>query len=220
MRFNRIKMEKDIEKAVEEYGFLPFFRSVIPGLSLEEMADPSVWFPEKGEGVWEWKDPVIASTGCAYGKFFLAHPGFVSKDLFMILAAYRRDGYDIEGMINDGLLSHNEVNLYNILAETGSERGAYLRAKANMSKSSFDKYNTRLQMKTFMMISGFEFGIAKDGHRYGWGVARYAIPEAVYENFEESIDKWKPKEAYSILFRHLKSLLPAADDSDITRFLG
>ena len=161
MRFNRIKTEKDIEKAVEEYGFLPFFRSVIPGLSLEEMADPSVWFPEKGEGVWEWKDPVIASTGCAYGKFFLAHPGFVSKDLFMILAAYRRDGYDIEGMINDGLLSHNEVNLYNILAETGSERGAYLRAKANMSKSSFDKYNTRLQMKTFMMISGFEFGIAR-----------------------------------------------------------
>ena len=41
-----------------------------------------------------------------------------------------------------------------------------------------------------------------------------------YENFEESIDKWKPEEAYSILFRHLKSLLPAADDSDITRFLG
>ena len=110
MRFNRIKTEKDIEKAVEEYGFLPFFRSVIPGLSLEEMADSSVWFPEKGEGVWEWKDPVIASTGCAYGKFFLAHPGFVSKELFMILASYRRDGYDIEGMINDGLLSHNEVH--------------------------------------------------------------------------------------------------------------
>ena len=62
MRFNRIKTEKDIEKAVEEYGFLPFFRSVIPGLSLEEMADSSVWFPEKGEGVWEWKAVRMASS--------------------------------------------------------------------------------------------------------------------------------------------------------------
>ena len=95
-----IRSEKDIVKAVRHYGFLPFFKSAIPGLSVEEMADSSVWFPPKGEGVWEWKDPVIKETGAAYGKFFLSRPGFVSSELFPVLAAYRRDGYDVEGMIN------------------------------------------------------------------------------------------------------------------------
>lgn len=215
-----IRSEKDIVKAVRHYGFLPFFKSAIPGLSVEEMADSSVWFPPKGEGVWEWKDPVIKETGAAYGKFFLSRPGFVSSELFPVLAAYRRDGYDVEGMINDGLLSHNERRIYEILSETGSERSTYLRLKANMSKSSFDTQSTGLQMKTFMMISSFEYSIAKDGHPYGWGIARYALPETVYENFEEKVDEYKPEEAYSILFRHLESLFPETEKYVIRRFLS
>ena len=215
----RIRTEQDAEEAVRLYGFLPFFRSIIPGLSIEEMADSSIWFPEKGEGAWEWKEPIIEGTSAAYGKFFLSRPGFIAKEMFPIFASYRRDGYDAEGMINDGLLSQRENQIYSLLEE-GSERSLFLRAKTNLSKSSFDKYCTKLQMRTFVMISAFESGIAKDGHRYGWGVARYALPESVYENFEEEIDKYKPEEAYSILFRHLKALFPETEDSIISRFLG
>ena len=59
--------------------------------------------------------------------------------------------------------------------------------------------NSRLQMRTFMMISGFEYHLTKDGRPYGWGTARYALPEAIYPGFEESIDEWKSEEARKML---------------------
>ena len=45
---------EDLEQAVEELGFLPYFANSIPGFSIEERVDPRVWF--SGEpGTWEWK---------------------------------------------------------------------------------------------------------------------------------------------------------------------
>ena len=88
MSFPAIRCEKDIEDIVQEYGFLPFFTSAIPGFSIEEMADRKVWFPPQGEGVWEWKDPVIRGTGAAYGRFILSRPGFASPEFFGMLASY------------------------------------------------------------------------------------------------------------------------------------
>lgn len=220
MEFPSIGSEKDMERIVAEYGFLPFFRSAIPGFSIEEMAAPSVWFPPKGEGVWEWKDPVIASTGAAYGKFILSRPAFVSKELFTLLAAYRRDGYDFEGFSNDGLATHSERIIYGILEECGSETSTFLRSKARMSKSAFDSSNSRLQMRTFMMISGFEYHLTKDGRPYGWGTARYALPEAIYPGFEESIDEWKSEEARKMLMERLRSAFPHADEESLRRVIG
>ena len=215
-----IRKEKDIEEIVEEYGLLPFFRSAIPGFSIEEMAASSVWFPPKGEGVWDWKNPVIQNTGAAYGKFFLSRPGFVSASLFPLLAAYRRDGYDFEGMINDGLVTHTERILYSILEETGSETSTFLRYKANLSKSAFDSSNSRLQMRTFIMISGFDYNLTKEGKPYGWGIARYALPESVYENFEENLDSHTPEDARDILYSHLRKKFPGTEASAINRLLG
>ena len=220
MVFPAIRCEKDIEDIVQEYGFLPFFTSAIPGFSIEEMADRKVWFPPHGEGVWEWKDPVIAGTGAAYGRFFLSRPGFASREFFMKLSAYRRDGYDFEGMVNDGLVTHSERILYSILEETGSETSTFLRLKARMSKSAFDSSNTRLQMHTFMMISDFEYKLTKEGKPYGWGIARYALPEEIYPNFEEKTDVYKPEEARKLLLQHLRNKFPEADETALLRVIG
>ena len=215
-----IRTEKDIEGIVEEFGFLPFFRSAIPGFSIEEMADQSVCFPKEGEGVWDWKDPVIRNTGASYGKFFMSHPGFVSKDLFPVLAAYRRDDYDFEGMVNDGLVTHTERILYSILEETGSETSTFLRYKANLSKSAFDTSNSRLQMRTFIIISGFEYNLTKAGKPYGWGIARYALPEHIYPGFEESLNSCRPNEARKILFSTLRSKFPETEAFSLNRLIG
>ena len=215
-----IRNSNDMKEIVEEYGFLPFFSSAIPGFSVEEMALSSLWFPPKGEGVWEWKSDVIHSTGCAYGKFILSRPAFISKDLFITLAAYRRDGYDFEGMVNDGLVTHSERILYSILEETGSETSTFLRLKARMSKSAFDSSNTRLQMHTFMMISDFEYKLTKEGKPYGWGIARYALPEEIYPNFEEKTDVYKPEEARKLLLQHLRNKFPEADETALLRVIG
>ncbi|MCD8012282.1 MAG: hypothetical protein LUG99_03780 [Lachnospiraceae bacterium] len=64
-----VKTKEDLINAVHRVGFLPLFRNFLPGFSVEDHVDPSVWFT--GEpGVWEWKGPVIQEAGCAYGKFF------------------------------------------------------------------------------------------------------------------------------------------------------
>ena len=64
-----IKTIEDLENAVTELGFLPFFENSLPGFSIEEHVHPDIWFTG-GDGPWEWKGPVINELGCAYGKFF------------------------------------------------------------------------------------------------------------------------------------------------------
>lgn len=220
MSFPAIRCEKDMEDIVQEYGFLPFFTSAIPGFSIEEMADRKVWFPPQGEGVWEWKDPVIRGTGAAYGRFILSRPGFASPEFFGMLASYRRDGYDFEGLVNDGLMTKNERTIYAMLEETGTASSTFLRHRAGMSKSAFDSAVTRLQMRTFMMISGFEHNLTKDGRPYGWGIARYALPEAIYESFEETVDAIEPAEAKALLLIYLRRHFPEADKDALLRTIG
>ena len=134
-----IKGKDDMAVIVEKYGFLPFFSSSIPGFSVEELSSPEVWFPPKGEGVWEWKDDVISMTGGAYGRFFHSRPAFVSREFFTLLAAYRRDGYDYEGFSGDGHATRSERTVYEKLEETDSEVSTYLRLQTKLSRSTFDK---------------------------------------------------------------------------------
>ena len=217
----RIRSGDDMVRIVEEYGFLPFFSSVIPGFSVEEMADPSVWFPPEGEGVWDWKNDVIERTGGTYGRFFHSRPAFASRKFFTLLAAYRRDGYDFEGFSNDGHATRSERTLHSILEETGSEISTYLRLKAKMSKTTLDKAVSGLQMKTFIVIEGFDYRKTRDGRNYGWGIARYALTEHVFgESFEDEIDQYSPAEAYRLLKEHILSKFPECMESDAARLLG
>ena len=87
-----ISSEKDLAAMVETYGFLPLLKNSIPGFSVEEHTPPELWFADGVDGPWEWKGPVIAETGCAYGKFFSGKAGFISREWFLDFANYRRDG--------------------------------------------------------------------------------------------------------------------------------
>ena len=62
-----VETKDDLVRAVREFGFVPLFCNSVPGFSVEEHVSPKAWF-SGGEGVWEWKGPVIRETGCAYGK--------------------------------------------------------------------------------------------------------------------------------------------------------
>ena len=48
----------DLIAAVEQYGFLPFFRNEIHGFSIEELCPPELWFADDVDGPWEWKGDV------------------------------------------------------------------------------------------------------------------------------------------------------------------
>ncbi len=58
-----IGTKQDLIDAIGRMGFLPLFKNSIPGFSVEENVDPSIWFTNK-PGPWEWKGPVIRETGC------------------------------------------------------------------------------------------------------------------------------------------------------------
>ncbi len=90
-----IKSKQDMIDAVNAIGILLLFKNSIPGFSIEERCDPSVWFSDR-EGIWEWKGPVILETKSAYGKFFQNKVTFVSGKFHCDFANFRRDGYDYE----------------------------------------------------------------------------------------------------------------------------
>ena len=83
MRFT-IRSEADLIKAINKYGFLPFFRNSIEGFSIEEHIAPEHWYYSDSAqwDAWDWKGPVIQKTGCAYGKFFEHKAVYISRDWF------------------------------------------------------------------------------------------------------------------------------------------
>ena len=112
-----IKNKKSLVDAINKYGFIPFFSNSITGFSIEENVSPDLWWNgADGWKVWEWKGPVILETKCAYGKLFNKKAAFVRKDVYLDLANYRRDGYDFDARVSDGLANYNEEFLYNIIA--------------------------------------------------------------------------------------------------------
>lgn len=96
-----INSQADLISAVEEFGFLPFFKNSIDGFSIEEHISLRYWFSE-AEGAWEWKGSVIRETGSAYGKLFDRKAVYISREWFHEFANYRRNGYDFDALYDDG----------------------------------------------------------------------------------------------------------------------
>jgi hypothetical protein len=219
-----IRTKQDMEDLINEWGFLPFIKCRIEGFSVEELADPAIWYTEGDFRVWDWKGPVIRDTGCGYGKFFEKKAAFISKEWFPDFANYRRDGYDYEGMIGDELVSYNDMKLYELVEANEPILTKGLKALGNYRKGGnkgFDTIITRLQMQTFVLVNDFKYMTDKYGREYGWGVAEYATPEKFFgEGFYEKTYSKEPEESYEKLFRHISGLFPKAREADIRKVLG
>ncbi|MBQ6492798.1 MAG: hypothetical protein IJI92_02910 [Erysipelotrichaceae bacterium] len=226
-----IRKKEDLINAIEEYGIVPFFSNEIKGFSLEENCDPKVYFSEQ-PGLWEWKGPVIQETRCAYGKFFRKKAAYISRKWYYDFANYRRDGYDFEARVSDGLVNYNEEFLYNIIAsrhsilsKTAKAIGGYVRPRERGKDSweprkGFDTTITALQMKGYVLITDFDYETDRKGEFYGWGIARYATPEEFYgKSFAKNCYRRSPEESYQRLLRQLKKINPEASKDDLIRFL-
>ena len=110
-----VRTKQDLIDAVLEYGVVPYFSTSVPGFSLEEHCAPGVLFSDSGDDTWAWKGPVIQETGCAYGKFFEKRAAYVSREIFLDLANYRRDGYDFDSRYDDGLARFQDKQLYDLI---------------------------------------------------------------------------------------------------------
>lgn len=225
---------EDLERTVQNMGFLPFFKNAIEGFSIEEMTPPTRWFSDEYDGPWEWKGPVIRQGNCAYGKLFCGKAGYVSLDKYPDFLNMRRSGYIMspdEKRVYDLLVAHESL-----LSKELKKLGGFKRSLAKSRNpidllvktpvvhknktEGFETIMTRLQMHCYVVIADFEYDYTHDGRRYGWGIARYTTPEALFG--DEIIRKStysSPEKSKEYLLEYLKQLLPQADESAILKII-
>lgn len=220
-----INSKSDLIAAINEYGFLPFFENTIDGFSIEEHITPDCWWHSAtGEwSAWEWKGPVIRETGCAYGKFFEKKACYVSREWFPDFANYRRDGYDFDARYDDGLVSHRDKQLYDIIEHHAPVISKQLKQMGNYKKGGnkgFDTIITRLQMQCYVTISDFIYLTDRFGKPYGWGIAEYSTPETFMgDSFTDTVYTRSPAESYEKILEHFCRLFPHTDIKQIKQFI-
>lgn len=218
-----VRTKRDLIDAVQEFGIVPLFENAIPGFSVEEHTVPTAWFDSEQDGVWEWKGPVIRESGCAYGKFFEKKAAFISAELFLDFANYRHSGYDFDARWDEGLASHGDKFLYDLIGTNGPVLSELLKQLGEYGKNGrkgFDTSINRLQAQGYILISDFVYLQDKHGFPYGWGVAEYTTPEKLFgERFTDAVYHREPEESRARLLEHLRKLLPDAEDAALDRFL-
>ncbi|MCM1025554.1 MAG: hypothetical protein NC432_03925 [Roseburia sp.] len=223
MKLMKVTSPETLIELISQTGFLPFFQNETEGFSLEECIAREYWFPEQGEGAWEWKGRVIAGADCAYGKFFRGRAGFISREWFPDFANFRRNGYDFDALYDDGLARHTDKQVFEIVEKKGSVLSKDLKKQGDFRKGGnkgFDSIITRLQMQGYILISDFEYQKDKYGSVYGWGVARYETPEYRFgEAFSKQVYQREPEDSLERIKQHLSRIFSAEEAAKIEKMI-
>lgn len=227
-----IRSAMDMEQTALELGFLPFFRCGIPSFSIEERTDAAYWFSDEEEGPWEWKGPVIREGHCAYGKFFNKKAGYVSLEWlpdFLNIRRTRRYAKDedtaaLDDVVLQAIGGARGVTVKELkhLLGLSDKHGKRLPTDAVDTmpvevRLSLDSILTRLMMGVHVVIADFEYNVDRHGRPYGWGVARYTLPEVLYGRLDAGCP---PEESYEKIFRHFKILFPDVPEKTIRALIG
>ena len=123
----------------------------------------------------------------------------------------------------DGLASHKDKVVYNTVAEHGALLSKELKRLCDYHKDGnkgFETVITRLQMQTYINIADFVYMQDRFGKPYGWGVAKYSTPEALfgYETVTAAYQR-DPRESLNRMVPHLSQILPDALENQIMRLI-
>ena len=210
---------------INEVGFLPLFKNDIPGFSLEERTVPNYWWCGDPEvDPWEWREIIARSGEVAYGKFFEKKAGFISKEWLPFFANYRRDGYDFDALWDDEKASRRQKKIMDCFEAEDELYSNVLKQKAGFGKGGekgFEGNITDLQMKTYLCVKDFRQRRNKKGELYGWPIAVYAKPEALW-GYDYVTSRYSEPAAESgkAIVGHMKELYPIATDAQIRRLVG
>jgi len=215
----------DLLKLIREVGFLPLFSNDIPGFSVEEhTCAEDWWIDDPARDPWAWRQVLAPNDGTAYGKFFDKKAGFVSKEWFSAFANYRRDGYDYEGLYEDGKLNSRGKKILDIFGLNENAEGPgilsfEIKRRAALEKG-FEGALTDLQMKTFLIMSDFRQRRNKYGEAYGWHVAELMTPESKWGYDAVSNCGEKPDESRDRIFEQIRKHWPKASDAELRKIVG
>ena len=216
---------EDLMELIRKVGFLPLFSNAIPGFSVEEHTPAEDWWiDDPARDPWTWRQILAPDVQAAYGKFFDKKAGFVSREWFPAFANYRRDGYDYEGMYEDGKMTSRCKRILDIMELNEDAEGLRLlscdiRKRAALEKG-FEGAMTDLQMKSFLIMGNFRQRRNKQGEAYGWHVAEMMTPETKWGyDFVNSCNE-KPAVSRQRISDQIRKHFPKATDREIEKVLG
>ena len=216
---------EDLLGMIREIGFLPLFSNAIDGFSVEEHTPAEDWWTDNPErDPWAWRQILAPYEDIAYGKFFDKKAGFVSKEWFPVFANYRRDGYDYEGLYEDGKMTSRCRRILDVLELNGNAEGIRLlscdiRKRAALEKG-FEGAMTDLQMKAFLIMGGFRQKLNRRGEPYGWHVAEMMTPETKWGYDAVNSCGEKPEASWARIREQIRKHFPKAAEQDILKVAG
>ena len=148
----------------------------------------------------------------------------MSREWFPRFANYRRDGYDYEGLYEDGKMNSRCKRIMDVLELNENTEGTGLlscdiRKRAALEKG-FEGAMTELQMKTFLIMSDFRQRRNKRGEEYGWHVAELMTPETKWGYDAVNSCNESPEESWSRIMGQIRKCYPKTDDRAVQKVLG
>ena len=215
---------EDLRALVRKIGFLPLFSNAVPGFSVEEHTPANDWWTDGPGDPWAWRQVLAPEEDIAYGKFFDKKAGFVSREWFPVFANYRRDGYDYEGLYEDGKMKSRNRQIMEAFEPDEQMRGLELltcdlKKKAAVSKG-FEGGVTELQMQTFIIVSAFRQRINRQGAAYGWHVGVLMTPETKWGYDEVNQPARSPAACRDKIFDQVRKFFPEADEKALRKVIG
>ena len=221
---NRLKSPEEAAELIRRIGFLPLFSVGIPGFSLEERVPAWDWWSDDpSRDPWIWRMILAEYDDIAYGKFFDRKAGFISKQWFPAFANYRRDGYDYEGLHEDGKMKGGAWKILNTLKldeyAVGAEMMSGQLRKAARVEKGFDGLLIELQMQSFLLISRFRQKMNKKGIAYGWHLPSFMTPETKWGYDFVNSEDVKPEQSCLKMAEQIALYFPEADQKTIKKII-
>ena len=222
---SRFRTAEDVVARIHETGFLPLFATVIPGFSVEEHTCAWDWWSDDPDtDPWVWRMMIAARDDIAYGKFFDRKAGFISMAWFPVFANYRRDGYDYEGLYEDGKMNGRSKKILDTLKPDENAVGmemtsGELRRTAGVEKG-FDNALIDLQMQSFLLISRFQRKKNRQGAEYGWHLPSFMTPETKWGYEAVNGISEPPERSWGWIADQIRQFYPQAGEKEIRKVLG
>ena len=222
---SRFRSAEDVVRRIHEVGFLPLFATAIPGFSVEEHTLAWDWWSDDPKhDPWAWRMSIAARDDIAYGKFFDRKAGFISMPWFPVFANYRRDGYDFEGLYEDGKMNGRAKKILDTLELNEDAIGlemmsGELRKKSAIEKG-FDNILIDLQMQSFLLISRFQRKRNKRGIEYGWHLPSFMTPETKWGYDAVNSVSEAPDASWRWIAEQIRQFYPTAGEPEIRKVMG
>ena len=226
----RLRTVEEAAALIRTVGFLPLFSNEIQGFSLEERTLAKDWWTDDpSRDPWAWRQILARRPDIVYGKFFDQRAGFVSANCFPDFANYRRNGYDFDTLIDEGLAPYRARKLMQPFLTDGQPNSQalhsyVLKAQAGFGKGgekNFEGVLTALQMQTYLILGDFRQRLNKRGEPFGWHIAVIETPEAkLGTDYVTAAYREEPERSWERIAALLQRYFPDASEALLRKWVG